>query len=35
MSSPIVHTFHPLKYGGGIIIATLVFPDALGNAPVM
>src|SRR5450432_797026 len=32
MSSPTVVTFHPLKAGGGISIAKLVLPHALGNA---
>src|SRR5579862_5263637 len=33
MSSPIVSTFHPSSEG--IIIARLVLPQALGNAPAM
>jgi len=32
MSSPIVVTFQPAKPCGGISIAKLVFPQALGNA---
>src|SRR5713101_10009640 len=32
MSSPTVHTFHPSNPFGGISIAKLVFPQALGNA---
>jgi hypothetical protein len=34
MSSPTVHTFQPFlaKAGGGIIMAKLVLPQALGNA---
>jgi hypothetical protein len=32
MSSPTVVTFHPSKPFGGMIIARLVFPQALGNA---
>src|ERR1700687_1834074 len=32
ISSPTVHTFHPLKPCGGIIMAKLVLPHALGNA---
>src|SRR6187399_1163037 len=34
MSSPTVHTFHPSKPAGGINIAKLVLPHALGNAAV-
>ena len=33
MSSPIVSTFQPGRFG--TIIARLVLPEALGNAPVM
>ena len=33
MSSPTVDAFHPSKPLGGTIIARLVFPQALGNAP--
>src|SRR5512146_2076197 len=32
MSSPIVRIFQPLKWAGGIIMAKLVLPHALGNA---
>src|ERR1700720_4449089 len=32
MSSPTVHTFQPSNPGGGIIIAKLVLPQALGKA---
>src|ERR1700743_447259 len=32
MASPTHHTFHPSKPLGGIIIAKLVLPHALGNA---
>src|SRR5580698_2062931 len=32
MSSPTVHTFQPSKPLGGMSIAKLVFPQALGNA---
>src|SRR6202050_4854121 len=32
MSSPTVHTFHPSKPAGGISMAKLVLPQALGNA---
>src|SRR5882672_84375 len=31
MSSPTVQTFHPSKPGGGISMAKLVLPHALGN----
>src|SRR5258706_2054584 len=34
MSSPMVVTFQPLKAGGGISIAKLVLPHALGKAAV-
>src|SRR5207248_712161 len=34
MSSPTVVTFQPLNAGGGISIAKLVLPHALGNAAV-
>src|SRR6267142_774138 len=34
MSSPTVQTFHPSNPLGGIIIAKLVLPQALGNAAV-
>ncbi len=34
MSSPMVVTFQPLKAGGGISIAKLVLPQALGKAAV-
>jgi hypothetical protein len=34
MSSPIVVTFQPLNAGGGISIAKLVLPHALGKAAV-
>src|SRR6266481_2627147 len=32
ISSPTVVTFHPLRLAGGVSIARLVFPHALGNA---
>jgi hypothetical protein len=35
MSSPTVVTFHPAKCFGGINIAKLVLPHALGNAAAM
>src|SRR6266480_4889457 len=34
MSSPTVHTFQPSKPAGGISMAKLVLPQALGNAAV-
>src|SRR5579862_2359017 len=35
MSSPTVHTFHPFCDAGGMSMARLVFPQALGNAAAM
>ena len=35
MSSPTVVTFQPLKRSGGIIMAKLVLPQALGKAAAM
>jgi len=33
ISSPTVETFHPFMESGGMSIAMLVFPQALGKAP--